>query len=265
MSHRVIAIAGKGGVGKTSISAILAGELVKQGRCKALIVDADPSGGLGMALGLSVRRSINQLRVDTIQEIKKKTIDDRDLSKQLDFILMDALNEKANLAFIAVGRPEEVGCYCSVNNLLREAIETLSIKFDVTVIDAEAGVEQINRKVVGSVDHLFLVADSSVKAITVAESIDTVFSRINRSGRTDLILNRIESPEQADAIATRTHLNVLGWIPEDSTIRKYDLEERSFFDLPACPAANAVIAIVEKTGILTGIGLQAGPMTANDT
>jgi CO dehydrogenase maturation factor len=253
VNHKVIAISGKGGVGKTSISAIFAAELFKQGRGTALIVDADPAGGLGMALGLSAKRSINQLRVETIQEIKKSQIDQRELAKQLDFVLMDALTEKANLAFIAIGRPEEVGCYCSVNSLLREALETLSTKFDLTLIDAEAGIEQINRKVVNRVDYLFLVADSSAKAIHVAETIEIVYKRINESGRTGLILNRIESPEQADAIASRTRLNTLGWVPEDPTIGKYDLEERSFFDLPVCPASQAAIEIIEKAGVLQGI------------
>lgn len=250
MSRKVIAVCGKGGVGKTTVSAILAAEICKRGAGKALVVDADPAGGLGMALGMAARKSINKLRVETIAQIKKKEVDKRDLAREIDFLLAEGLTERGNLAFLSIGRPEEVGCYCSVNSLLREAIDQLADKFDVTLIDAEAGIEQVNRKVVGRVDHLWLVADGSLKALAVAETIARVYRGLNDAGRAVLILNRLELRKQADAIAAQTDLPLIGWIPEDAAVRRFDAEARSFFDLADSSAARAVVEIIDKTGVL---------------
>ena len=250
MSPRVLAVCGKGGVGKTTVCAVLAGALIARGDRKALLVDADPAGGLGMALGLPVHRSLDQVRRDTIQEVKKGGTDSKDLAMSLDFRLMQALVERNNLAFLSIGRPESVGCYCSVNTLLRQALELLAGQFDLTVIDAEAGIEQVNRKVMAAVDYLVLVSDPSRKGLKVAETIFQVARKVTGQEKAGLLLNRVRSAEEASEMQARTGLEVIGWIPEDETIRQFDSEQRSFFELPNCPAATAIVQALAKAGTL---------------
>ncbi len=249
MTAKVIAVCGKGGVGKTTVSAIIAGELSRRKDLKALIVDADHAGGLAMALDFPGGKSINQVRVDTINEIKKKNTDNKDLARGIDYMMARALIERENLAFLSLGRPEEVGCYCSVNSLLRQAVELLAVKFDITLIDAEAGIEQVNRKVMKAVDYLLLVSDTSAKAVKVAETIKDV--AVKNSGRVDtgLLINRVRSDDEFEGVRARTSLNVIGRVPEDDTIREFDGKNLSFFGLPSCSASEAVINALLKAGI----------------
>jgi CO dehydrogenase maturation factor len=247
---RVMAVCGKGGVGKTTVAAVLARALRGRPGVKALIVDADPAGGLGLALGLSVKRSINEVRLATIADIRDGGSARREAAAGLDYRLTEAMTEHGNLAFLSLGRPEEAGCYCAVNTLLREAIELLGSRFDLTVIDAEAGLEQVSRKVMSRVDALVLVSDGSGKGLKTAAAVADAASRISGLTRAGLLLNRVRPEEHAE-IQARASLPILGFIPEDDLIREADLHERSFFDLPECPAVRAIEAALAKAGVLT--------------
>jgi len=249
MKKTVIAVCGKGGAGKTTVSAVIARALSEKGGVRSLIVDADPTGGLAMALAIRPKKTLDDIREETIRQIRKGESSKKDLAMSIDFLLMEAVTERGNLAFLPIGRPEETGCYCSVNSLLRDAIELLAGQFDVTLIDAEAGVEQVNRQVMKSVDHLILVADTSAKGIRVAETILKVAGDMAGGIKAGLILNRFRSKDEAEALASATDVPVIGFVPEDDTIRRFDAEERSFFDLPSCPAADAVLAALGKAGI----------------
>src|SRR5450756_2130876 len=163
----IVAVCGKGGVGKTTVTAVAARELSRLKDIKALVVDADPGGGLEMALSIKPKKTLNDVRKEIIEEAKAGKRDERDLAVSVDYILAEALTEVGNLAFLSIGRPEDEGCYCKVNVILRDAIEGLAGRFDVTVIDAEAGIEQVNRKVMGEVDYVLLVSDTSTKGIRV--------------------------------------------------------------------------------------------------
>jgi len=250
MSATVIAVCGKGGVGKTTVSAIIAQALSGMSDRKALLIDADHAGGLAMALGIDVVRTVNDVRLDTIGEIKKGETDKRDLAASIDYMLMEAATERGNLAFLPIGRPEEVGCYCAVHTLLREAIELLADKFDVTVIDAEAGIEQVNRNVLGRVDQLILVADTSAKAVNVAQTIRDVAREISDLRHVGLLLNRVRSEDEVKRIMDTTDLKVMGWIPDDDNIRRFDAEQRSFLELPDCPAVSAVMKALNGIGFM---------------
>lgn len=247
---RVVAICGKGGVGKTTISAIAARVLAGRTCVKSLMVDADPAAGLETALGFKVKKTINDARTRTIREIQKGESDDRDLAQGIDYYLMEALAERGGQGFLSIGRPEEVGCYCSVNSLLREAIEILARRFDVTVIDAEAGIEQVNRKVMGAVDYLLLVSDLSMKSLRVAETIAKVAGRVSGQKEHGLVVNRAKTEAEALAAAGRTDLPFAGWIPESKEVRDFDGEARSFFELPDCEAARAVEEILKGAALL---------------
>jgi CO dehydrogenase maturation factor len=243
----IFAICGKGGVGKTSLAAMLSRLVLEDGVARGLAVDADPAGGLSLSLALPIKRTVNDLRKAVIAATREHTTDSMNMAASIDYQLLDALTEHRNLAFLAVGRPEEEGCYCQVNTFLREAIETLAKHFDSTVIDAEAGVEQVNRRVMRSVDTLLLVSDPTAKGVRVAETIRQVADETMHCSRVGLIINRVRGAEEAARLAERTTLPLLGWLPEDETIRAFDAEGRTLLELPEdTPALAAVRELLTR-------------------
>jgi CO dehydrogenase maturation factor len=246
----ILAVCGKGGVGKTTVSAIGARKLTSEG-LKALIVDADPAGGLSVALGITPKKTLNDVRKELIDEIKAGRRDERDLAVSVDYLVSEALTEAGTLAFLSIGRPEDVGCYCKVNVILKDAIEGLGAMFDVVLIDAEAGIEQVNRKVMGSVDYVLLVSDTSAKAVRVAETIKEVADRMVGGEGAGLLVNRVRDEGELERVRSSTDLDVIGAVPEDDTIRRFDASMTPFFELPDCEASDAIEGALEH--ILTPI------------
>ncbi len=241
MSSRTIVVCGKGGVGKTTVSAMLCRRLAVDSSLRTLAVDADHAGGLGLALGLEPETTLRHVREQSLAELASGTTSRKaDLHQSVEYRLTAALSERDSLAFLALGRPEEQGCFCAVNSVLKRALAHLSSQFDLTLVDAEAGLEQINRDVVGEVDLLLLVSDSSVKAIRVAEAIEKLATRLGRARHCGLLINRVPDEATALAVHRRTSLPLLGWIPQDREVTRFDAEARPFFDMPDTPATAAV-------------------------
>jgi len=238
------AICGKGGVGKTTVAAVMARRLRNRKEIRALVVDADPAGGLGLALGLAPKKTLNEVRAETIRTIKKAGSDQKELALTVDYLLLEAVAEIDNLAFLSIGRPEEKGCYCEVNRLLRDAIESLSAAFDVVLIDGEAGIEQVNRQVMRSMNNLLLITDPSLKGLRVAESIHQAARQFGLAASSGIILNRVRDPDDLRRVIEATTLPVIGSVPEDETIRHFDAQGLSFFELPECPTTQAVEEIL---------------------
>ena len=247
----IAAVCGKGGVGKTTVSALAARAFLKDGRPKVLFIDADPAGGLSMALGLNTPTTLDHVHKHTVEAIRDRSADRRDLAASIDYLVAGALVERGNLALLSIGRPEESGCYCQVHQLLREAVKMLAGRFDVTWIDAEAGVEQINRRVMARVDRLLLVTDASAKGVRVAETIEALAGETMDVGRAGMILNRVRSSEQASRVEESTRLPVIARLPENDAVRTFDEEARPFFDLPNGPATGAVHQMLLAEGLLT--------------
>ena len=202
---KIIAVAGKGGVGKTSLAGVIVKLLVESFPDKKILaIDADPAVGLSTVLNVDVDKTIDDIRKEVI-----KNVEDGDTKSAVELLgeakyeIYDALKEQDGYAFIAIGRPESAGCYCRINSYLKEVITMLSDQFDYVVIDGEAGIEQINRRVMEKVTHLLLVTDASKKGCQVVKTIKDVANRLPNSKVTELmdigdmqLLAAIESDEE---------------------------------------------------------------------
>jgi len=152
----------------------------------------------------------------------------------LDYELFEALTEYNNVGLLAIGRPESEGCFCRVNALLKDIIQDMAKNFDVVIIDGEAGVEQINRRVMKTVDHLITISDTSAKGLNVANTIKHLAEdnkAVNYKSM-GMILNRVRNEREVQNIKKNAPINVLGWLMEDDLIREFDFHGKSFFYFP---------------------------------
>ena len=230
---KIIAVAGKGGVGKTSISAAIVKLLVqKYPDKKILAIDADPAVGLSTALGIDVKMTIDDIRkeiVETVEDGQTKAA--IELLGDARYKIFDALVETDGFAFIAVGRPESAGCYCKINSYLKEVISLISNDFDYVVIDGEAGIEQINRRVMEKVTHLLLVSDASKKGTQVISTIKSVADELVMYEKIGVIINRLPDESVIPYINTNG-IPVLSYIQNVSNLAVFDIEGKNITTLP---------------------------------
>lgn len=229
---KIIAVAGKGGVGKTSLAAGMVKVLSERYPDRRILaIDADPAVGLSTALGVEVRGTIDDIRkavVATVEEGDTRTA--MELLAESEYRIYDAMTECDGFAFIAVGRPESAGCYCKVNNYLKAVIQLLSGNFDYVVIDGEAGIEQVNRRVMEKVTHLLLVTDSSRKGTQVIQTIQKVADGLVMYEWTGAVVNRILSTESIKLIDTGD-IPVVSYIYSDEKLAEADLRGESILAL----------------------------------
>lgn len=228
----IIAVAGKGGVGKTSVAAAMVKILVETYPDKRILaIDADPAIGLSTALGVEVRSTVDDIRKDIVSTVeagdKRAAIE---LLGDARYKIFDAMTETDGFAFIAIGRPEDAGCYCKINGYLKDVISILSKDFDYVVIDGEAGVEQINRRVMEKVTHLMLVTDPSRKGTQVVKTVKEVADRLVMYRKAAVIVNRIVDPSLNGFIDTGD-LEVAAFIGNDDSVSTADTEGRSILSL----------------------------------
>lgn len=230
---KIITVAGKGGVGKTSICACIVRALTEAYPDKKILaIDADPAVGLSVALGVDVKLTLDDIRmsiVDTVENGEAKEA--LELLSEARFRIFDALVEMPGFAFLAIGRPESSGCYCKVNSYLKEVIGLLANSFDYVVIDGEAGIEQIQRRVMEKVTHLLLITDQSKKGGQVIKTIKGVADDLIAYEKIGFIVNRMTNPELANLIQL-DGVDALALIPSDTTFAANDIKGKSVMELP---------------------------------
>jgi CO dehydrogenase maturation factor len=240
-------------VGKTVVTALLARALLEQSAgdpsppSPILLVDADPAGGLVHALGASHAKTVGELRDHLLAEARALGSDREALAEQLDWKLLAALEERGRFALLAMGRSEGPGCYCRVNALLRSGIERLAEGFRLVLLDAEAGVEQVNRQVVRTIDTALIVTDGSLRGLRSAALLADMLAR-HAPGRPrlGLVANRCA----LGLGSLPAGLPLWGIIPEDPIVARFDAEGRSLLELPgATPAAEAAHELVRSAGL----------------
>ena len=244
---KTIAIAGKGGVGKTSISALLIKLLSAKG--SVLAIDGDPSSNLHMALGLPLEETIGSIREGMLDHkaVGKSGIPKPDY---LELKVREALVESEGIDLLAMGRPEGPGCYCAANNWLRGSIDRLAGNYAFVVIDNEAGMEHISRQTTRNVDILLLVSDPSIRGITAAVRMKDLIGELrSRVGRICLVVNRVRGgvPPQIKKIIDEAGIELISAIAEDPDILDLEVRGAPLIDLPAdSPLRKGVADIAAK-------------------
>lgn len=229
----IIALSGKGGVGKTSVSATIVKLLVEAYPDKKILaIDADPAVGLSTALGIEVEATLDDIRKEIVSVVEAgNTKAAIEILGDARYRIFDALVETDGFAFIAVGRPESAGCYCKINAYLKEVISLLSADFDYVIIDGEAGIEQINRRVMEKVTHLLLITDASKKGTQVISTIKSVADELVMYKKIGAIVNRIPDDSVIPHINTNG-IPVLSYIENDKNLAIYDIEGKNITKLP---------------------------------
>lgn len=249
--NTILAVAGKGGVGKTSVAATMVRLLCQMHPGKRILaIDADPAVGLATALGVEVCLTVDDIRKAVVAQARQGDAKAAvELLGEARCQIFDAVAESRGFAFLAIGRPESAGCYCKVNGYLKEVIGLLAGSFDYVVIDGEAGVEQINRRVMEKVTHLLLITDASRKGTQVIQTVKKVADELVMYDQVGAIVNRLPSREVIPLLDTGD-IPVLSYIENDTTLADFDIRGENVFYLPE--EANIVRGVreaVEKLSV----------------
>ena len=246
----VIAVAGKGGVGKSTLAALILRYLRERSNRPLLAVDADPNNTLGEKLGIRVDCTIGDLREDAMRD-KYDAPAGTPKQRAIEYQVQQAVIEGRGFDLLVMGRGEGPGCYCSVNNMLRAFLQDVSAGYQHLVIDNEAGMEHLSRRTNARVDLMLVVCDATPTGMLTARRIAELARKLEIvQGRLGLVVNRAAAPCSAEEALTATGLELLGCIPEDPLVQEYELQGKPLFDLPAtAPALGAVSAMLAAQGV----------------
>lgn len=230
---KIIAITGKGGTGKTTVSALIIRTLLEKKSGGILAVDADPNSSLGETLGLKAEDTISSL-CEELLEKKDNLPAGMTKDRFLEYKIQQSLVEEKGISLLTMGRPEGPGCYCYVNNLLKGMIKDLTDNYDFAVIDNEAGMEHLSRKTMRKIDILFVVSDFSTIGIRTAARIYKLACAMEiKLGKSFLIVNKTKDNLPAlEKEIQDAGFALAGILPFDTEVEKFSLEAKSIFDLP---------------------------------
>ena len=253
MGH-MIAVAGKGGVGKTTLCGLLIQYLCESGKKPVLAVDADANSNLNEVLGVETEITLGELR----EEIERAGVDSRyqipvGMTKQtyLEMRLSDALTEEDDYDLMVMGRTQGQGCYCFVNGLVQTQIQKLQSQYPYVVVDNEAGMEHISRGLIPTMEIAILVSDCSRRGVQAAGRIAQLMKELNfKPKKVGLIVNRAPEGRLDEGTLEeikKQELELLGVVPHDEMVYQFDCEGKPTVQLPKdSPVRRALKEIVEK-------------------
>ena len=251
----VIALAGKGGTGKTTIAGLTVRYIIEKKKRPVLAVDADSNNCLNEVLGVDVHATIGKLREESLQTIRSGAERPGGMSMEqiFDYQVQQSIIESKGFDLMVMGRPEGPGCYCAANNIIRKYTDKLSETYLYVVIDNEAGMEHLSRRTTHKVDLLLIVSDPAVRGIQTAKRINGLVEELQLEiNRRVVIINRISGNEGADLknLAEESGLQVAGFVPQDEAIFNLDLQGKPIFQLPDdSKAVKAVFSILDSLNI----------------
>lgn len=251
---KVIAVTGKGGTGKTAVTAMLIRHLVKNSgkKYRMLVIDADADANLADALGVPVGKTIGDMR-EFMQQSRFTTSPDTDKQVLFESKLFEILIEEEGYDLLVMGKPEGSGCYCFVNNLLRGIMDKTTANYDLIIIDTPAGLEHFSRKTIPDLDDLIVVTDESRRGLTTGERIrDTAREIELKYKNLYVIVNKVTAGRKEKVLenATSIGLEVIGTIPYDESLAKFDLVGDPLMGLPDdSPAVQEMVQVVGRLGL----------------
>jgi CO dehydrogenase maturation factor len=247
-----IAVAGKGGTGKTTFASLAVKHLTLSGIKPVLAVDADANANLNEALGIDVEETIS----DILTVLKNGTAPmpaGMTKDQYVEYKIYQSLAEGDEVDLLTMGGPEGPGCYCYANNILRKFMESLAKNYVAVVADNEAGLEHLSRRTTQDVDFLFVISDASARGIRSAKRVKQLVDSIRLNiKKIFLVITKVKegSLEALSAEIEDTGMALIGTIPLDPLVFEFDLHSRPLVDLPEdAPAVVAVQKILIKAGI----------------
>jgi CO dehydrogenase maturation factor len=240
---KTIAISGKGGTGKTTITALIIRWLSKHNAGPVLAVDADSNVNLNDTLGVELKETIGAVR-EEMKILSGKLPGGMTKQQFLEYKIQAGLVETPDYDLIAMGRPEGPGCYCYANNVLRDILSALSSNYQYVVIDNQAGMEHLSRRTAQNIDYLLLISDPSARGIRSAGNISRLLKELDtRIGKKYLILNRIQNsiPQYTTKTIEEEELDLLCSIPEEKIVLELDQNGKPIWEISSeSPVYQAV-------------------------
>ncbi len=231
---KIIALAGKGGVGKTTVASLVLRHLARNGESPILAVDADPNSNLGETLGMVVEKTVGDVREGYMKD-PQGVPSGMDKILYLEMLMNQVLMEKKEFDLLVMGRQEGQGCYCMVNNILNRFTAELEKNYNYLLVDNEAGMEHLSRRTSGKVDMLMLVTDYALRGLRAVGRINSMLGDLKLTvANVGLVVNRAPATlgkafmEEADKIG----IPILATLPNDDALLEFDMERRSLLELP---------------------------------
>ncbi len=254
-----IAVAGKGGTGKTSVAALVIRYLLRKHTGAILAVDADPNSNLAESLGLEVRQTVGRI-LNEFQGEKLRIPAGTTKEAFLEYQLNGAITESQSLDLITMGRGEGPECYCYPNTVIRKLIDGWAKNYSYVVMDNEAGMEHLSRRTTQNIDELLLVSDHSVKGLRAIARIRGLVKELRLAVKRESVIINL-APEVLDPLLTaemaRLGIAPAALIPVDEELKRYDLEQKSLSDLPdTSQAVTALNTLMDRLLMKTGVATQ---------
>jgi len=231
----IIAVSGKGGTGKTLVSALLV-KFLSETNKDVLAIDADPDSNLPETLGIKVQNTVGNIREQLKKDIAAGKIPDSvDKWSILEYRILESVIETKDFDILVMGRSEGSGCYCAVNTILRKIIKDISSTYDFVIIDTEAGLEHLSRRTTQDVDLMIIVTDQSKKGVYTVQRIIELSKELEIKFKDIcVILNRVKKEDIKELKKSIEKLGVklIGTIPEDPSITEYDMKGIPLTKLP---------------------------------